>query len=279
MHSCGLGLLIAARLLCAIPDDRPYQRGGATLRSLTIHRVTFPTNAGKELEQQILAAELKRLDTLMTKEQKKVEKVKLDGKNTIAQKQKRHEAKKLNFTAQTGFLIAKINKGVVATTSETERLVKVVTAGGGKNVTEFKADTKVKRAELERKIEEKKAETILKVNEIQSETIKITAAKRAEVTEINAQAQAQAIKTLADAEHNARVTMTGAIKTVFMNLKNHPALGFQPEDINELEWIDMMAKHSADRLFIDLHKPTALFLAGQQEDYWESVTGSESSSG
>ena len=278
MHSCGLGLLIAARLLCAIPDDRPYQRGGATLRSLTIHRVTFPTNAGKELEQQILAAELKRLDTLMTKEQKKVEKVKLDGKNTIAQKQKRHEAKKLNFTAQTGFLIAKINKGVVATTSETERLVKVVTAEGDKNVTEFKADTKVKRAELERKIEEKKAETILKVNEIQSETIKITAAKRAEVTEINAQAQAQAIKTLADAEHKARDTMTDAIKTVFTALKDH-TLGFKPQDINELEWIDMMAKHSADRLFIDLHKPTALFLAGQQEDYWESVTGSESSSG
>ena len=257
------------------PDNREqaYKRGGATLRSLTIHRVTFPTNAGKELEQQILQAELTRLETKKTQEDKKVKRVKLDGENKVAQMNEAHKAEKRIFTEETGLSIAKINKEVVNITSMTDLLVKEVEAAGAKNVVEYKAETKKEKAEKERRIEDMKAKTILEVNKIKAKIIETTANKRAEITQINANAQAEAVGVLAQATKKARDEMTAAITTAFKNLAdNNGDVKLTVAQINQLEWIDMMGKHNADKLFIDLHKPTSLFLEGQQADHWEAVT-------
>ena len=112
-------------------------------------------------------------------------------------------------------------------------------------------------------------ETQTLANAIKAKTELLRIENEAQIKRILAEAERAANVTIAEAEKYAYLNRTAALETAYKNLKSELAL--DGEDFNVLSFIRSIEMHKEDKLHMDLQKPTALNLPGQNDKYLESL--------
>jgi hypothetical protein len=156
--------------------------------------------------------------------------------------------------------------GVKATTN---LLVSEIKAAATANATNFRSETDNLVAIKNNAIVTYRQETIQFVNAIESSTSVLEAQHMQAMAEIRATAQKNADIIVAKAKTDAYLNQTAALEEAYKNMATDLAL--TGEELNTLKFIKSIEMHSDDDLFMDVQKPTALNLQGQNAKYLNSL--------
>ena len=158
---------------------------------------------------------------------------------------------------------------LVQIVSETSKLTSEIAANANANATNYRTETSNLREQLLGEILDYEQETQTLANAIKAKTELLRIENEAQIKRILAEAERTANVTIAEAEKYAYLNRTAALETAYKNLKSELALG--GEDFNVLSFIRSIEMHKEDKLHMDLQKPTALNLPGQNDKYLESL--------
>ena len=158
---------------------------------------------------------------------------------------------------------------LVQIVSETSKLTSEIAANANANATNYRTETSNLREQLLGEILDYEQETQTLANAIKAKTELLRIENEAQIKRILAEAERAANVTVAEAEKYAYLNRTAALEVAYKNLKSELALG--GEDFNVLSFIRSIEMHKEDKLHMDLQKPTALNLPGQNDKYLESL--------
>ncbi len=231
--------------------------------------VEFEKTAKRDKDQDILNA------IKSVKDQEKInEQSKLDVIEEITQTNvSKLESERKSFVEVTSINNENVKKTkeieLVQINAKTARLVSQIETDAQANATNYRSETSNLRQSLLTEIVEYEQETTALANEILAETRLLKSQNVAKIKEIIANSEKEANITISLAQQQAYINRTQAIEVAYKNLKAKLAL--DGDDINILKFIRGIEMHKEEKLHMDLQKPTALNLPGQNEKYLESL--------
>jgi len=158
---------------------------------------------------------------------------------------------------------------VVDINAATQTLVTGISAVSQANATNYRSQTSNLQAVQSAAVVTYGQDTLKMVNAIKSEIKVLEAAHEQAKREISAEASKIAAIKISNAQQQAYLNRTKVIETAYKNLQT--GLGLSGEELNTLKFIKTVELHNEDHLFMDIQKPDALNLDGQNAKYLESL--------
>ena len=231
--------------------------------------VEFQKTAKRDKDQDILNAIKAIKDQEKITEQSKLGVIDEITKTNVS----KLETERNSFVEVTTIDNANVQKTkeieLVQITAETARLVSEIATDAEANASNYRSATVNLKEAILTDVVAYEQESAALSNKITAETRLLKAENDAKIKEIIAEAQKDASVIIAAAEQAAYLNRTKAIETAYKNLKTQLALN--GEDINILKFIRGVEMHKEEKLYMDLQKPNALNLPGQNEKYLESL--------
>ena len=158
---------------------------------------------------------------------------------------------------------------VVDIDAATRTLASGINAISQANATNYRSQTSNLKAVQSAAVVTYGQDTLKIVNAIKSEIKLVEAAHEQAKREIHAEASKIAAIKIAKAQQQSYLNRTKVIETAYKNLQ--VGLGLSGEELNTLKFIKTVELHNEDHLFMDIQKPNALNLDGQNAKYLESL--------
>ena len=158
---------------------------------------------------------------------------------------------------------------VVDIDAATRTLASGINAISQANATNYRSQTSNLKAVQSAAVVTYGQDTLKIVNAIKSEIKVLEAAHEQAKREIHAEASKIAAIKIANAQQQSYMNRTKVIETAYKNLQ--VGLGLSGEELNTLKFIKTVELHNEDHLFMDIQKPNALNLDGQNAKYLESL--------
>ena len=185
------------------------------------------------------------------------------------------EGKQQNLTTLQQTMTAEINAVKTEIRKKEEKIlettaqeVQEIEAKAARKVKIIDAETSNLVQQKQRLIDLEKQETERQVNAILQEIEIAKAEKDKTIMNIIAESNAKVQRYLAAARAKAKKTKAASVQAAFDQFVTN--LSFTAKELNALHWTDFIASHKGD-LHIDMQKPEALSLEGQEESYYDTL--------
>ena len=249
---------------CPSDMDACDFKGGAKLVFFHLGRVVLDSTK----ESIILNAERNNIQPKISAEGQKLEEITKDTEIIVEGKQQNLTTLQQTMTAEINAVKTEIRKKEEKILETTAQEVQEIEAKAARKVKIIDAETSNLVQQKQRLIDLEKQETERQVNAILQEIEIAKAEKDKTIMNIIAESNAKVQRYLAAARAKAKKTKAASVQAAFDQFVTN--LSFTAKELNALHWTDFIASHKGD-LHIDMQKPEALSLEGQEESYYDTL--------